>query len=70
MMNYKISASFKFLDEGEVLLNLIFWDFIHPLIPILVPLTTNNIPIVEDVFSPAIGFLHELVTKLIVCDLN
>ena len=70
MMNYKISASFQFLTKGEVLLNLIFWDFVHSLIPILVPLTTNNIPIVEDVFSLAIGFLHELVTKVFVCDLN
>ena len=63
MMYYNISASFQFIAEGDVLLNLIFWDFIHPLTPILVPLTTHDFPIVEDVFCPAIGFLHELVTR-------
>ena len=61
MMNYNISASFNFISESEVLLNLIFWDFVHPLIPILFPLTTHDVPIVEDVFSPATWFLQELV---------
>ena len=70
MMNYKISASFQSLTKGEILFNLIFWDFIHTLIPILVPFAMNNIPIVENVVTLAIRLLHELVTKVFVCDLN
>ena len=69
-MYYNISASFQFIAEGDVLLNLIFWDFIHPLIPILVPFTMHNITIVENVVTPAVRLLHELVTKSLISDFH
>ena len=70
MMNYNISASFKFLGEGEVLLNLIFWDFIYTFVPILLPLTMHDIPIIENVCILTVWFFHELVTEVFVSDLN